>query len=251
MLSRFNFQNFDICHFASVGSTNQFDEYRDSIELTDKLVIWSDLQTKGKGRRGREWASPSGDLSFSLYLDTDKMDDPLYELSFLASIAVYDGILDLVPELSSDLKTKWPNDLLLDRKKCTGILIERQEVHPYINFIAIGIGVNLNKAFGFADYPTASLKDYSPQFKLEPYDFLQSILKNFERLMQVWQENGFDPILHRWQRAMVHQKGDRINIQVGEHKETVTFAHISADGSLMYEKAGELIKHFAGDVILR
>jgi BirA family biotin operon repressor/biotin-[acetyl-CoA-carboxylase] ligase len=251
VLKRLTFENFEIAHYLKVASTNDFLEFQDDLLLSDRLVIWADSQTKGKGRRGRQWSAPAGNLCCSLYLDVSQFQAPLYELSFLTAVAVYDAIIELYPILESDLKLKWPNDLLLDRKKCGGILLEAVDLPMVSNFMVIGIGLNLHHFFAAGDYPTTALKEYLPIEKCDPFEVLTHILKHFSRLLLVWEERGFDAILHRWQRAMIHQKGDSISIEIGAHREQVHFEHIAADGALVYTHEGGIKKHMAGDVILK
>src|SRR5262245_61818354 len=106
------------------GSTNQ-----EALRLARSgeagpLWITAVEQTAGRGRRGRSWHSPPGNHYASLLLTDPGPADRAPQLSFVAALALHDAVSALAPGLSSRLRFKWPNDLLLDGAKVAGILVE-------------------------------------------------------------------------------------------------------------------------------
>src|SRR6266481_4556190 len=101
------------------------------------LWIVAKTQTAGRGRRGRTWVSEPGNLYASLLLTDPAPPERFPELSFVAALALHDAIGGRTPGLASRLVLKWPNDLLIDRNKFAGILVEGEGVA-----VAIGVGVN-------------------------------------------------------------------------------------------------------------
>jgi BirA family transcriptional regulator, biotin operon repressor / biotin---[acetyl-CoA-carboxylase] ligase len=109
---------------AATGSTNAEARQRARRGETGPLWITAAEQTQGRGRRGRVWISPPGNLYASLLLTDPSPFDRAPELAFVAVLALRDAIVADVPALAPELRFKWPNDLLLFARKCAGILIE-------------------------------------------------------------------------------------------------------------------------------
>jgi BirA family biotin operon repressor/biotin-[acetyl-CoA-carboxylase] ligase len=107
----------------------------------DRVWIAAKTQTAGRGRSGRAWVSPPGNLYATLLLRDPAPPARAPELSFVAGLAVHDAILDCAPGLRSRLALKWPNDLLGAGRKLAGILIEAEGLDGALA-VAVGIGVN-------------------------------------------------------------------------------------------------------------
>jgi BirA family transcriptional regulator, biotin operon repressor / biotin---[acetyl-CoA-carboxylase] ligase len=133
---------------AVTGSTNVEARLRTRRGESGPLWITAAEQTAGRGRRGRPWISPPGNLYASLLLSDPSPFDRAPELAFVAALALRDAIVAEATALAPQLRFKWPNDLLLSAKKCAGILIEgevgmEREKGPNKRVaVVIGIGVN-------------------------------------------------------------------------------------------------------------
>ena len=133
---------------AATGSTNAEARQRARRGESGPLWITAAEQTAGRGRRGRPWISPPGNLYASLLLSDPSPFDRAPELAFVAALALRDAIVAEATALAPQLRFKWPNDLLLSAKKCAGILIEgevgmEREKGPNKRVaVVIGIGVN-------------------------------------------------------------------------------------------------------------
>ena len=133
---------------AATGSTNAEARQRARRGESGPLWITAVEQTAGRGRRGRSWISPPGNLYASLLLSDPSRFGRAPELAFVAALALRDAIVAEATALAPELRFKWPNDLLLSAKKCAGILIEGEvgmegETGPNKRvMVIIGIGVN-------------------------------------------------------------------------------------------------------------
>ena len=180
---------FEIMQFAEVGSTNDVAaEYADV--AGKRLVITAKRQTAGRGRRGRKWQSMDGNLFFSMLLEF-----PLKELGKLIMAATL-GLVATIRFFARDanVRIKWPNDVLLNNAKVSGMLLEK----GVGEYMIIGIGVNTAQSPNSAEmlYPTTSLREAgiitdSDAF-LRQYlrIFTDKIEKNTADLRQEWLQNA-------------------------------------------------------------
>jgi BirA family biotin operon repressor/biotin-[acetyl-CoA-carboxylase] ligase len=135
-----------------IGSTNG--EALALARAGDRGPVWvtASSQTAGRGRRGRAWVSEPGNLYASLLLTDPSPPQRAAELSFVAALAVHDAVGGRVPGVAARLALKWPNDLLIDRCKFAGILIEGEGAA-----VVIGIGVNCTHHPADTAYPATDL----------------------------------------------------------------------------------------------
>ncbi|MDR3420447.1 MAG: biotin--[acetyl-CoA-carboxylase] ligase [Xanthobacteraceae bacterium] len=127
---------------ATIGSTNEEASARARNGERGPLWITAQAQTKGRGRLGRSWNSPPGNLYASLLLSEPSPIERAPELAFVTALALRDAIVAQAPALAPQLGFKWPNDLLLAGEKCAGILIEGEVWPGKTVSVVIGIGVN-------------------------------------------------------------------------------------------------------------
>ncbi len=232
--------------FASIDSTNAEARRRAEAGASGPLWIVAARQTDGRGRRGRAWESPDGNLAATYFCTTDQTPGETAQLSFVAALSVADLAANYVPP---DLvSVKWPNDVLVAGAKTAGILIE-SSARPAGGFwVAIGIGVNLQHAPSESLYPATALSAHAkapPPTPLEAVDYLASA---FERWRTVWRETGFAAIVKAWtERA--HGLGQPCTARLpGETIEGIGEG-LDADGALRLRMAsGEVRRITAGDV---
>jgi len=146
-------------------------------QLYEGAIIITKHQTKGKGQRGSQWSSPEGkNLTFSVYLKPYFLKPPQqFELNRMTSLA----LLDVVKSLSADFKVyvKWPNDLIVNKKKVAGILIENSINQNGISESIIGIGFNVNQTEEILPTATSLAKQFEQEFDLD-----KILLKIVQRL---------------------------------------------------------------------
>ena len=238
---------FDRRAVDAVTSTNDEAVGRAAEGAGAGTLVWARSQSKGRGRRGRSWSSPEGNLYFSLILRPDREARRAAELAFLAAIAIGEGIAPLIPA-SVAVRYKWPNDVLLNGRKVAGVLLETS-LGPKggLDWLVIGVGVNV---LGFpkgTDYPATSLvaegaEGLEPACVLE--GFCQAFLSGYER----WRDDGFAGVRQRW---LGRAAGIGQTIEVRLEGETLSgiFAGLDGAGALILQRAGEEDRRIsAGDV---
>jgi BirA family biotin operon repressor/biotin-[acetyl-CoA-carboxylase] ligase len=136
----------------TIGSTNE--EALRLARAGEPAPLWitAQRQTAGRGRRGRTWVSETGNLYASLLLSDPSTPDRFPELSFVAALALHDAVTARIPGLAGRVALKWPNDLLIDRNKFAGILIEGEGAA-----VVIGIGVNCAHHPDGTEHPATDL----------------------------------------------------------------------------------------------
>ena len=213
-------------------------------------VVLSDAQSGGKGRRGRIWSSPAGvNIYCSVVLRPAIMPNEAPQLTFLSAVAVARAIeltTDLIPEI------KWPNDLLISGKKVAGLLNEMSAETDGINFVILGIGVNLNMTAGqFPDdlrHPATSLLLESGS-RVDRSHFASTMLNELDRLYRDFLEHGFGPVREEWQRRCNANGRQVIVSDTGTACTGGTFIGIDTDGALLLRADdSELHRITCGDV---
>jgi len=227
----------------------------DAFRLAEKgavegTVVLTDGQSGGKGRRGRIWSSPAGvNLYCSVVLRPAIMPHEAPQLTFLSAVAVARAIeltTNLIPEI------KWPNDLLISGKKVAGMLNEMSAETDGINFVILGIGVNLNMTAGqFPDdlrHPATSLLLESGT-EVDRPRFASAMLNELDRLYRDFQAHGFGPVREEWQRRCNANGRQVIVSDSGTECTTGLFIGIDADGALLL-RSEDAVQHriTCGDV---
>lgn len=241
----------DLRYFDSIGSTNDFALSWAAENAPDLSIVIADEQTQGRGRLNRKWFTPKGSaLAFSLILHpSPKIKTYLSQIVGVASLS----ISETFSQLGLEPRIKWPNDILLNGKKTTGILIETVWSGADVNAIVIGIGVNVSKtsvpANEFLQFPATSLEDELGKELPAREEILFNILRAFIR----WRERmGSEELIHAWDE-MLSFRGEQVQAYVGsETPITGKLIGLESDGSLllrdMFDKP--IIVRF-GDVSLR
>jgi len=139
----------------SVESTNDEAKRRAERGAADGTVVCARAQTAGRGRRGRRWSSPEGNLYVSIILRTDKPPAEAAQLSLATGLALAEALEGLLPE-GVTVRCKWPNDVLVDGCKIAGILLESSGA-ARVDWIVVGCGVNVVSHPDLAAYPATDL----------------------------------------------------------------------------------------------
>jgi BirA family transcriptional regulator, biotin operon repressor / biotin---[acetyl-CoA-carboxylase] ligase len=228
--------------FDTIDST--MDEARRRFEPSMPMRLWivAGKQGAGRGRLGRRWQSPPGNLHLTLLAPTQTplRDQP--KLGFVAGVALARTVESLLPD-QSNLRLKWPNDLLLDGAKVSGLLLEGLGQGAAI---AIGIGVNIVAHPPDTPYPAAHLCMAAPGISRESL-FTKLAAALFEELDLFANGSGFPLTRQRWLARAAHL-GQSIRITQGETSLEGIFRDIDAEGRLLLETSGGLARIDAGDV---
>ena len=161
-------------------------------------------QTAGRGRQGREWFDGAGNFMGSAAVLLGEGGPPPATLSFVAALAVRDACLAALP-VTAKLGLKWPNDVLLDGAKLSGILLEMVRGH-----IVVGIGVNIARAPVLPDRKTAALADAGTPPPLE--EFAASLAAAFDRRLESWRTYGLGATLQAFISGSIHSQGSPVTV---------------------------------------
>ena len=229
-----------------VDSTNDEAKARASAGAAEGTVVWARQQRAGRGRRGRAWVSPPGNLYLSVVLRPTCEARCVAQLSFVAALAV----LDLVDgPLPGRARCKWPNDILVDGGKVAGILLESAlEPGGRVDWVVLGIGVNLASHPGLeGPVPTTSLVAAGAPL-LAPEVALPSLLAALTRRRMDWESQGFEAVRRTW-LARAHGLGGPVTVAAGGQTLVGRFKGLDAEGALLLAQAGAApISIAAGDV---
>lgn len=186
----------------------------------------ADRQTAGKGRQGRAWFDGAGNFMGSTVAHLRFGDPDPASLALLAGLAVHDAVAQRLNGAAS-AALKWPNDVMLDRAKLAGILLER-----VADSVVVGIGVNLASAPDLPDRETAALD--SPDRDA----FAADLARLFDIELDRWRSFGLAPIIARW-LAAAHPVGTPLTVgEPGEAPISGTFAGLTEEGALLLRLAG-------------
>lgn len=236
--------------FTDTDSTNVQARQLAEAGAIEGTVVVADRQSAGRGRLGRRWESPSGvNLYCSILLHPQIPVQQAPQLTFLSAVAVAET-LEKVCHLS--VEVKWPNDILVNGAKISGLLNEMNAETDQIHFVILGVGVNLNmleEQFPEAiNYPATSvlLETGKPVDRLM---FLRTFLRCLDQYYAEFLEEGFAPIRQRWESYC-----DMINRQVrvdqGSRSLSGTVIGLDPEGALRLQlDNGKVERILAGDVI--
>ncbi|MDD2402292.1 MAG: biotin--[acetyl-CoA-carboxylase] ligase [Clostridia bacterium] len=238
--------------FSSVDSTNKVAKNEAAKGCQEGTVVVADKQDEGKGRLNRNWVSPSGrGLWFSIVLRPDIDPPRASQLTFVSAVAVCRSLQTLT---GLELNIKWPNDILFKGKKVCGILTELSAEIDKVNYVVVGIGININHTID--DFPlelrdtATSLTQISGQNYNRPA-LLRSILLEYEKQYFDYQEKGFMQILDSW-RKLNTTLGKKVKVNTREESYYGVAEDINEEGCLIVRKeSGEVVELMAGDVSLR
>lgn len=234
-----------VLHLATVGSTNA--EALSRAEGPAPLWIHADRQTSGRGRRGRSWVSEPGNLYASLLLVDAGPPERLPELCFVSGLAVHDAVRAVTGLDPLRIALKWPNDVLVDGAKLSGILLEgtlRRDGRPAT---AIGFGVNCAHHPSDTPYPATDLA--SAGFFLRPEEMRAALDRAMlDRLAQWNRGAGFADTLAAWQRR-APALGRPVTVRTGERETDGIFETLDRSGAMILRRAdGSRERISAGDV---
>jgi BirA family biotin operon repressor/biotin-[acetyl-CoA-carboxylase] ligase len=228
---------------AETGSTNDDLTSLARGGAPEGLWLRAERQSRGRGRQGREWHSPPGNLYASTLVRLRPGDPPAPTLALVAAVALHEVASGFVAA-GLPIEIKWPNDLLVAGAKLSGILLERID-----DAIVVGFGVNL------ADHPDEMSRPAINMGMLggapDPARFLDALAASFERWMGRWREEGIEPVRRRW-LASAHPIGTALRTHTaGGSSIEGLFDGLDQSGALKLRLAdGSSRVIHAGDVFL-
>ena len=205
---------------------------RRASQVTTPTWIMADSQTAARGRRGRAWITPAGNLNATLIFKPQASPSEAAQRSFVAANALFQALSIYVPVEA--LALKWPNDVLLKGGKVAGILLESSGQGGRIDWLSIGIGVNLRhipEAVQDAAFAPTSLKA-AGGWDVEPIDFLATLANAYAAQEALYMTKGFGHIRENWLKNAA-RLGEIITARTSQTEITGIFDTIDENGNLV------------------
>jgi BirA family biotin operon repressor/biotin-[acetyl-CoA-carboxylase] ligase len=236
---------FRIEEVPAIDSTNKALRERAAAGELEGLVLRADEQTAGRGRRGRDWESPPGNLYVSLLLRPPCAPAMGATVGFVAAVALGAVLRGLTP---APVRHKWPNDLLIGGAKMTGVLLEAgTEPGGRLDWLVLGMGVNIVSHPETGLYPTTDLVASGGQ-AIASRALLDRFLTRFGPAYDIWSRSGFAAVRGDW-LAHAAGIGDRVVARLEREEIAGRFADLDPDGALvMTLDSGQNRRIAAGDV---
>ena len=234
--------------YDALPSTN--DEARRLVleaDAEDGTLVWAQEQTAGRGRRGRSWTSPRGNLYVTVVLRPDCTVGEAAQLGFAAALGLVDALGHLMPPLT-DVRLKWPNDVLVNERKAAGILLETViDSDGTFRALLLGLGVNIADAPDDTAFPATALHWESAGRGIGSEDLLEPWAKHFLTWVNRWVDDGFQPLRRQW-LAYAHPPGQQLRVRVPNREVHGTFHDMDDVGGLLIDTDQGRERLSVGDV---
>ena len=241
----------EIIYFRETDSTNVRAKYLAGDDAPEGTVVVAEKQTQGRGRKGRFWFSPPGEgIYTSIILRPPISPNEAPKLTLMASVAVAEALLSLT---SLKINIKWPNDILINGRKVAGILTEISTDMDRIDYVVIGVGVNVNTPRqglhpDIRQTATSILMETGKPFPR--IALLRAYLEWLEIYYETFKTKGFDPVMNRW-KNFADIIGRRISVDLMDRVRMGEVLDIDKDGFLILrDSEGTIERIISGDVTL-
>jgi BirA family biotin operon repressor/biotin-[acetyl-CoA-carboxylase] ligase len=233
--------------FQEIESTNTIAKFLAGTGVEEGTVVMARTQTGGRGRSGKKWESPVGGIWLSIILRPDISPTKASLITLATGIAVANAIRNL----GIDARIKWPNDILINNKKISGILTEANTKFSVVDYVVVGIGIDSNLDIDTLpenlQTKITSLKNELDK-NIDENEVIKSLLEEFEKIYNVFIKEDFDEIIYQW-RNLAQTIGNDIEIRQRGGKIFKGYAvGINKKGALIMElDNGELKKIISGE----
>ncbi|QDP40438.1 biotin--[acetyl-CoA-carboxylase] ligase [Radiobacillus deserti] len=237
-----------VIHKTSIPSTQTLAQKLAFEGADHGTVVIADEQTAGKGRLNRAWFSPNQGIWMSIILRPSFLPLQASQLTLLTATILaksVEEVTGLTPSI------KWPNDLLIQDRKVAGILTEMQSEHDHIQYLIIGIGMNVNQ--NEKDFPE-ELHSKATSIQIESgkeWDMriiIQAVLQHFEKQYDHYLQKGFSTVKEIWEEYG-YKIGEVVTLRTTQEEKQVTLIGLQEDGSLLIEDSGTRHPLYSGEII--
>jgi BirA family biotin operon repressor/biotin-[acetyl-CoA-carboxylase] ligase len=242
----------EIVSYKKADSTNDVAYSLAEKGMKEGSVIIAEEQARGKGRHGRQWVSPpKGGIYMSIILRPELAPNEIPKITLLAAVAVSKAIRAAtgLPAL-----IKWPNDIMVDGRKVCGILTEMRAQQDSIDFVVLGIGVNVNTPVRSLPKGASSLKaeleEAGKETPVSRIELTRSIIGSVEKYYDILEAGGAKSIIEEW-KGLSAMLGSRVKVMLPKRSFEGRAHDIDRDGALIVRlDSGVLEKVSSGDVIM-
>ncbi len=238
-----------VVHFNEVSSTQDIAAEMARDGAAEGTLVVAEMQNRGRGRKGRSWVSvPEGGIYLSLILRPTLMPSQVVQIPLIAGVALTRAIKATVP---LQPMIKWPNDIIIGKKKVGGILTEMSSEIDGVNYVVLGIGLNVNTpaslfAKDIAGITTSLIDEYGAE--TSRVKLVQCFLSEFEIIYTKFLASGFSSVKDEW-KALNNTIGSWVKVSDGENEIEGEALDIDNDGFLLVRKEdGTISRIISGDV---
>lgn len=241
----------DVLYFPEIDSTNTYAKRLGDEGACHGTLVVADRQTAGKGRRGRVWESPSGSsIYMSILLRPEIVPNRAPMLTLVMAQSVAEAVAFVTGE---EALIKWPNDIVLNRKKICGILTEMSTEISWINHVVIGVGINVNtESFPEEFARTATSIYLESGQKVQRSRLTAEVMKRFEQYYELFVETGdLSGMQENYNKLLVNRDRDVRILEPG-HEYNGHAIGINETGELLVRtEDGRMVEVYAGEVSVR
>jgi len=232
--------------FEELDSTNACARTLADSGIEEGTVVIAEYQTSGRGRQGRIWMSERGKNLLLSIVFRPPPEAPMWQLPFLLSEGAARGVEHVI---GTRVHTKWPNDLVLNGRKCAGILVEQSASEGAATAIA-GIGINVNQsAFPEELAITATSLKIASGRSVDRLQLFQTVLASIESLYEAMIRGSGEILMKEWKQRCV-TFGRKITIEHGNERLEGVALGLNEEGGLIVDLPGGPRTVYAGDVTI-
>jgi len=238
----------EVIHFRETDSTNARAKELAAQGAPEGTLVVSETQTKGRGRKGRIWFSPSeAGIYASLILRPNMPPNEAPRITFVTAVSAAETLMALT---SLEVAIKWPNDILVKNKKIAGILTEISAEMDVIDYMVVGLGMNVNNQDLPDDIEEKATSIFIETGKRFPKaGIVREFLRRQEKYCRILRDSGFEPILMRW-KELTNTIGKRIMVEMMDKRYTGVVRDVDQEGVLiLQDENGAFHRILSGDVI--
>lgn len=237
-------------YFEKLGSTNIQAELEAENGAAEGTLVVADMQTAGRGRRGRGWSSPAGtNVYFTLILRPSYAPDRAPVITLVMALAVAEGIFETC---GLEARIKWPNDVVVNGKKVCGILTEMRAEQGKIRHVVIGVGVNVGRQEFPAEITSAASLQEECGREVSRTVLTVNILRAFEKYYERFRQNGdLSQLQDDYNSLLVNRNREVLVLDPREEFQGIAVG-IDGEGRLLVEREdGSTARVYAGEVSVR
>jgi BirA family transcriptional regulator, biotin operon repressor / biotin---[acetyl-CoA-carboxylase] ligase len=214
------------------------------VDLThESIVVWAETQTAGRGRRGREWISPKGNLYCSLLFNPKCCASDAGQLGLVASLALQ----RFISRFTNHVECKWPNDVLIQGQKVSGLLMETEaNSKGDLTWLVLGVGVNISHHPEDMPFPATSLFAVG-QEGITVAQMLEGFICEMDQLLSEWRKTGFSATRTEWLSVAAGLNQD-ITVRLPNDTLSGVFAGLDTNGALILDGPDGFQTINSGDV---
>jgi BirA family transcriptional regulator, biotin operon repressor / biotin---[acetyl-CoA-carboxylase] ligase len=238
-------------HYPVLESTNLEAKRLARLGYEEGTLVIAEKQTGGYGKQGRQWFSPEGNVYASLILKPQKTLMETAQLSFVGCVALGHVLQEILPPYQH-IGYKWPNDVLINYAKVSGVLLESETSSDQtLEWVVIGIGLNVENSPQNLPYKTTHLlKEGAAYTRPQVIEHLKTVFAYF---YDMWNTKGFSLIRDLWHEKALGLHEKKI-ITIGNQEEIVIMEGLDKDGGLQMTQEGLYKEHktlYAGDIFFK